>query len=243
MMKNRKGQSNGVIMAVLCVALVVSLVATFFAYGASNKDVQAMTDAEKQALAQAIGSEVGEKVSAEIAKMPQPVEPVVTPEGNVVTPSDTIVTDNDKLNDLWEAEYSDEVYALKSDAVIEILDELNFNCTAFNKTAVVDSDSLDEQIALCTLSDEDAEDVLDELVIDYDEIQYAKILEKYTEVTIQDLGLDDADDQKATVNLVIKIKYDTDVAEDLITNVVITGEYFKDKHGVADSEITYAVKA
>jgi len=164
----------------------------------------------------------------------------------VVIPSADVkeITDNDKINDLWDVEYSDEVYTLKAEAAKFILDEMDFNVSAFNVSAVIDSDTLDAEIAKCSLDESGAEDILDEVKIAYDEVKDNSIQEDDTEVVITNLGINEVDDQKATVNLVLKVKYNTMDSDDTVKKyIVITGEYFKDKHGDADSKITYALKA
>jgi len=205
-------------------------------------------------------AKISSMITAAIANIPAPVAPtaaaVTVPTAAeiaalVVIPSNEI-SDNDKVNDLWYETDSIRIklYTLKAEAVKFILDEMGFNVSAFNVSAVVNSSSLDVQIKNVDLDNEDAiEDILDDLNIEYDEIyfdfdDYPIIVEDDTEVTIQDLGLDDSDDQKATVKLVLKVKHDT-MENDYNGKkyIAITGKYFIDKHGHADSEITYALKA
>jgi hypothetical protein len=225
------------LMVLLCLALVI--IGGFMSY--------ALFPNEKQVVV------TNEVVKVERVEVPAPSNVVVPTAAEiaalVVIPAQTAqeVPSSDKINQLWEVEYNDEVYELKAKATKFILEEMNFDVSAFNLSAVVDSDTLDAQIANVSLDDlESNEDILDELEIVYDEIDedYSVIMEDDTNVVITNLGLDEADDEKVTVSLVMKVKYNTMDNDDNVKKyIVITGEYFKDKHGDEDSKITYALKA
>jgi hypothetical protein len=167
---------------------------------------------------------IGAMVDSKLSSLPTPVAPPTAAEiaALVVVPASEDV-DNDKVNDLWEDLYGEEIAALEGNATEAVLEELD------------DDDSLDEIIEMLAAAGivvDDEDDV--EIDVDDDE----------TEVEIVRLGVDDEDDgQEAVVTLEIKVSYSIEGESDTVhKHMIVTGVYTGDEDGDEDTELTFSFK-
>jgi len=135
----------------------------------------------------------------------------------VPTPEQPKDLDNQKVKDMWENLYSEEIEALEEEAYDYIVDEID---------------------------EDDIQDFLEsELLIEIDEIKYANIDDDETEITIINLGLDDEDDEEVEVYIEIKVKYDLEegVDDNIKKTIKLNARYFIDDDEDPDAELVYSL--
>lgn len=140
---------------------------------------------------------------------------------------------DERVEDLWENLYGNEIDYVEDEALLVSLDELGLTELEdeFRYTEILNEDVL-----------EDIKDFLEEtLEIEIDEINYVKIDNDETKTQITILGLEDDENSEAIVTFEIKVKYDLEegVDDDFKDKVYVTSNVVLEETDFNDLGFSY----
>jgi hypothetical protein len=171
-------KNTGLLVGCLVFLAVLNLVG-FFVLGSHNVDEQALADKVTaqviKNLPEAPAMPTAAEIAAQIVVPEAPSAPAVTaPE----------FTENEKVNDLWENLYSDQIDELETEAYNVAVSELEKKDFKF------------------------LENFLEGSIVGFDELKSVSHYElDDCDVNVVNLGLDEDEDKVATVNCDLKVKY------------------------------------
>jgi len=150
----------------------------------------------------------------------------------IVVPAAAEGADSQRVQELWDREYSEEINVLESQAEALCIEEFLDDNKDFEDDGYGEFGEDDE---VAELFEEDAE------------VVFLKEYDDDREITITNLGLDDVDgeegdDRAVTVTSVIKVEVEPDMGDDYKDRVYLTCEVTSDD-GDLEADVSYSLEA